>query len=114
LAAYVIEQGHALVYWYGYDQPQRMAWAYHELAGLTGRRLWCGDMMITDPRGSGRRGDLGVATTPGTGCGVVLGNVALATTTACERLGVAVAHAYRESILPSGRPGGARFSVLRS
>jgi hypothetical protein len=51
-------------------------------------------MMITDHYGTVARGDLGVATTPGTGCGVVLGNVAPETTAACERVGVAVAHAY--------------------
>jgi hypothetical protein len=68
--------------------------------------------MITDHYGTVARGDLGVATTPGTGCGVVLGNVPPETTAACERVGVAVAHAYRDSILPSGQPGDVRLSVV--
>jgi 23S rRNA A2030 N6-methylase RlmJ len=112
LAAHAVDQGHMLVYWYGYDHPEQAAWAYHELAELTARQLWCGNMMITDHYGAGEGGDLGVATTPGTGCGVVLGNVATETTAACERLGVAVAHAYRDSTLPSGQPGGVRFTVV--
>lgn len=29
--------------------------------------------MITDQHGAGQRGDLGLATAPGAGCGVVLG-----------------------------------------
>jgi hypothetical protein len=111
-AAYAADRGHMLVYWYGYSQPEQAAWAYHELAELTEERLWCGDMMIIDQHGGGQHGDLGLATTPGTGCGVVLGNVTTETAAACERLGLAVARAYRDSTLPSGQRGGVRFSVV--
>jgi 23S rRNA A2030 N6-methylase RlmJ len=112
LAAEVVEQGHTLVYWYGYSEPQDAAWAYHALGELTGRDLWCGDTMIVDEFGTGARGDLGVATTPGTGCGLVLGNVMTEAAAACDRLGLAVARAYRGARLPSGQLGGVRFSAV--
>lgn len=108
----MVDRGHALIYWYGYDEPDRVSWAYHTLRELTGRDLWCGDAMVVDASGRGTRGDLGVATTPGTGCGVVLGNVTAQTAAACERLGQAVAHAYRGATLPSGSPGGVRFTAI--
>jgi 23S rRNA A2030 N6-methylase RlmJ len=109
LAAYVIWSGHVLVYWYGYDEPGGVAWAYDALRRLSGRPLWCGDAMVVDEFGSGAPGNLGRATTPGTGCGVVLANVA--DTTACGRLGRALVDAYDGATLPSGAPGGIRFTV---
>lgn len=112
LAAHAVDEGHLLVYWYGYSQPDQATWAYHALAELTGERLWCADMMIIDEHGAGQPGDLGHATTPGTGCGVVLGSVTADTEAACERLGLAVARAYRDSTLPSGQRGSVRFSVI--
>lgn len=60
------------------------------------------------------RGNLGKATTPGTGCGVVLGNITDQTAAACERLGHAVAHAYHDATLPAGQPGGIRFTRISS
>lgn len=68
--------------------------------------------MVTDQSGSGTQGDLGKATTPGTGCGVVLGNVRDDTARSCARLGRAVARAYDGATLPSGVPGGIRFTTV--
>lgn len=68
--------------------------------------------MIVDEFGTGAGGDLGVATTPGTGCGLVLGNVRTEAAAACDRLGLAVARAYRGATLPSGQPGGVRFTAV--
>lgn len=67
--------------------------------------------MIVDEFGRGGQGDLGVATTPGTGCGVVLGNVTSQAAAACDRLGLALARAYMGATLPSGQ-GGAFASPL--
>jgi 23S rRNA A2030 N6-methylase RlmJ len=112
LAARVVDQGQVLIYWYGYDWPEQAAWAFETLGALTGRDLWCGDMMIVDQSGAGRHGDLGAATTPGTGCGVVLGNATAETVAACERLGHALAEVYQGATLPSGELGGVRFAAF--
>jgi hypothetical protein len=115
LAAEIISREQVLIYWYGYDEPAAAGWAYEALRDLSGDRgMWCGDMMITDSSGVGTTGDLGAATTPGTGCGVVLANVKRETTAACERLGLALARAYENTTLPSGEPGGVRFKALDS
>lgn len=109
-AAYLAESGVGVVYWYGYDEPSRAAWAYESLR-RSAPGVWCGDMMVVDAGGSGRRGDLGVATTPGTGCGVVLANVSSRAVAACSRLGRCLAQAYADTRLPDGSPGGIRFSA---
>jgi 23S rRNA A2030 N6-methylase RlmJ len=109
-AAEVVERGHRLVYWYGYDRPEQRAWAHDELSRLTTTALWCGDMMIVDADGSGVGGDLGAATTPGTGFGVVLANVAPGTVSACTDFGVSLGDAYREATLPDGSTGHLLFT----
>jgi 23S rRNA A2030 N6-methylase RlmJ len=114
LAAEVVEQGHVLVYWYGYDEPDRAAWAHRELVEMTARDLWCADAMVTDASGSGTPGDLGEATTAGTGCGVIFGNLTNEAALACEQLGGAVARAYCGAMLPSGASGGIRFTAAGS
>jgi 23S rRNA A2030 N6-methylase RlmJ len=111
LAGRLADEGYGLVYWYGYDSPDRTAWAYHTLGEMTRAPLWCGDMMIADETGAGRPGDLGRATTPGTGCGVILANVSEHTRTACVALGEALATAYAGSTLPDCTHGHVRFSV---
>jgi hypothetical protein len=58
-------------------------------------------------------GDLGVATTPGTGSGIVCANLAGEVLDACTRLGRALARAYRGSTLPNGQPGGVAFSTAQ-
>jgi hypothetical protein len=49
--------------------------------------------------------DLGLATTAGTGCGVVLSNVSASLVARCESLGRALAKHYDGRPLPDGKPG---------
>lgn len=114
LGARIAERGARLVYWYGYDQPSQRAWAHDELARLTTSSLWCGDVMITDANGAGREGDLGRATTPGTGFGIVLANVGPDTIRACTELGAALVDAYAATTLPDGTRGGLAFTTRAS
>jgi hypothetical protein len=60
---------------------------------------------------AGAPGDLGRATTPGTGCGVVLANAGTGTVRACEELGRALAGAYRGATLPGGGEGSLVFTA---
>jgi 23S rRNA A2030 N6-methylase RlmJ len=112
LAARVADSGTALVYWYGYDQPSEQAWAYTRLTAQTAAHLWCGDVMVTGT--SSTAGDLGRATTPGTGFGVILANVHAGTVGACTALGNALADAYAHALLPDGSPGNLIFATLNS
>ena len=111
LAARAADAGAALVYWYGCDEPGESGWAFGELAALTTAGLWCGDLMATDADGGGRAGDLGRATSPGTGFGMVLANVATGTLAACTELGRALAAAYTGVALPDGTPGSLVFTT---
>ncbi len=109
LAARVADSGTALVYWYGYDEPGERAWAWSRLAAQTRAPLWCGDVMVT---GTSRApGDLGRATTPGTGFGVVLANVEPSTVSACTAVGDALADAYADVLLPDGSRGNLSFTT---
>jgi 23S rRNA A2030 N6-methylase RlmJ len=109
----LIAEGVAVMYWYGFDTPARSRWAAAELAGDVG--LWCGVAMVTDGAGDTRDdGDLGAATTPGTGSGVVCANVTGDATARCEVLGRALAEGYAGVPLPSGEPGGLMFEVVRA
>ena len=110
LAIRVADSGTALVYWYGYDQPSEQAWAYERLSAQTGAPLWCGDVMVTGT--SSTVGDLGRATTPGTGFGVILANFQVGTVSACTALGNALADAYADALLPDGSPGSLVFTTL--
>jgi 23S rRNA A2030 N6-methylase RlmJ len=106
LTARLITAGVRVVYWYGFDAPAERAWALDALHQASGAALWCGDMGVTAADGTARDdGDLGRATTPGTGCGVVLANVGGATLDRCAALGSALARAYDGAPLPDGRPG---------
>jgi 23S rRNA A2030 N6-methylase RlmJ len=111
VAARLADRGYGLVYWYCYDSPDETSWAYHTLREITQGPLWCGDVMLTDKTGAGRPGDLGLATTPGTGCGVILANVSESTRTSCVALGEALSTAYAGSTLPDGTRGRVTFSV---
>jgi 23S rRNA A2030 N6-methylase RlmJ len=91
LAARVADSGTPLVYWYGYDQAGEQAWAYPRLTAQTRAPLWCGDVMVTGPNSIS--GDLGRATTAGTGFGVILANVQAGTLNACTAMGNALADA---------------------
>ena len=109
LAARVASAGTPLVYWYGYDQPGEQAWAYMRLADHTSAPLWCGDVMVTGT--STTAGDLGRATTPGTGFGVILANVQADAVSACMAVGNALAEAYSGAQLPDGSEGNLIFTT---
>jgi hypothetical protein len=108
LAARLAGSGTRLVYWYGYDEPGEQAWAHKKLATLTRAPLWCGDALVTGA--SNAPGDLGRATTPGTGFGVILANVQADTAGACATLGSALCDAYADAVLPDGSPGSLAFA----
>lgn len=96
--------------WYGYDRPERRAWAFEELAkGSQDRSIWCGDVMVTTPGADPAGGDLGLATTPGTGFGIVCANLSTTAIDACQQLGHELAAAYDGVPLPDGRPGRLEF-----
>jgi len=106
LAAEVADAGHGLVYWYGYSAPAQRAWALREIASRTNVPLWCGDLLITDADGSVRDdGDLGDATSAGTGSGVVLANVPSELLARCGRLAGEVVRSYDGRALPNGDAG---------
>jgi 23S rRNA A2030 N6-methylase RlmJ len=106
--------GAALVYWYGYDRPDGRCWALDELAaGDHGAALWCGDIRVTALGAPAVRddGDLGTATTPGTGCGIVCGHVSAAALRHVTALGQALVSAYEGARLPGGGPGRLELTV---
>jgi hypothetical protein len=112
LAAHVADSGTRLVYWYGYDEPGDQAWALNKLAALTRAPLWCGDVLVTGA--SNVPGDLGRATTPGSGFGVILANLQAGTARACQALGNALSDAYAGAMLPDGTQGGLAFTSSAS
>jgi 23S rRNA A2030 N6-methylase RlmJ len=106
LAADVAEAGHSLVYWYGFDRPSRRTWAFEEIGSRSSATLWCGDVLVSSPdHPPDDDGDLGRATTPGTGCGIVLANVPGQVTAACEDLARALVEHYAGKALPNGERG---------
>ncbi len=109
LAVRVAESGTGLVYWYGYDQPGEQAWAYGRLTAQTGAPLWCGDVMVAGT--SSTPGDLGRATTPGTGFGVIVANVQAGTVSAITAVGNALADAYAGALFPDGSRGNLVFTT---
>jgi 23S rRNA A2030 N6-methylase RlmJ len=109
LAARVADSGTRLAYWYGYNEASDQAWAHRKLATLTSAPLWCGDLLVTGA--SSGPGNLGRATTPGTGFGVILANVQPATADACAALGSALSDAYAGTIFPDGSPGDLVFTT---
>jgi 23S rRNA A2030 N6-methylase RlmJ len=108
IAARVADSGTRLVYWYGYDEADERAWAHLRLSTLTKAPLWSGDLLVTGA--SQGPGDLGRATTPGTGFGVILANVRDETAAACTALGNALSAAYASAIFPDGNPGNLAFT----
>lgn len=115
LAGQLVGDGIGVVYWYGYDSPDDRAWALDAILQRAGDAtgLWCGDVLIAAPESDARDGDLGQATTPGTGFGIVCANLAPEAVDRCERLGHALERAYRGLALPSGDPGSIEFAVAR-
>src|SRR5215469_9956480 len=112
LAARVADSGTGLVYWYGYDESSDQAWAPKRLATVTRSPLWFGDVLVTGA--SNAPGDLGRATTPGTGFGVILANLQPGTARACAALGNALSDAYADATLPDGSPGNFAFTTSTS
>jgi len=112
MAAEVADAGHTLVYWYGFNNPNQRFWAMDHIRTLTSASLWCGDFMITSSTHKpAMDGDLGEATTPGTGCGVVLANVASPLIDRCRDLAHALVQAYDGKTLPNGEPGQLEFAI---
>jgi hypothetical protein len=106
LAGEVAEAGHGLVYWYGYSAPSDRAWAVEEIGSRSDAELWWGDFMVTGVDGAVRDdGDLGEATTAGTGSGVVLANASPAVLDRCAALARELASVYDGRRLPSGTAG---------
>ena len=103
------------MYWYGYDRPDEQAWAYQWLRQASmSSAWWCGDMKVTTASGKTRDGgDLGTATTSGTGCGIVSANLAGPTVEECDQLGRAMADVYAGVELPEGAVGALAFRVIR-
>lgn len=115
IAVEVAGSGAVLVYWYGYNRIDRRHWILDELtASDTVTDWWCGDMMVSAEDADMTTGDLGVASSPGTGSGLVCINTATSTTERCTVLGTALAAAYRDRPLPSGRLGALDFEALAS
>jgi hypothetical protein len=113
LAAEVVDAGHTLIYWYGYGAPVERAWAIGEISSRTSRELWWGDVMATAAGATHDDGDLGKATTAGTGSGVVLGNVSPSVIDRCESLGRELVKVYEGGPLPSGEAGRLDLSCSR-
>lgn len=106
LAAEVAGAGHVLVYWYGYSAPSRRTWAVDEIGSKTTAPLWWGDFMVTEADGALRDdGDLGRATTAGTGSGVVLANVSPEVLATCSVLAVDLVEMYEGRPLPDTTAG---------
>ena len=110
LAGELATAGVRVVYWYGYDRPDERAWAFDALAERYPGALWCGDVIVGDTRVSD--GDLGDATSAGTGFGVALANVSAASVQACAQLGEALARVYAGATLPDGSPGSIDFATM--
>ena len=107
------EMGAAIIHWYGYDRSDRRHWLFNTLGELSPHtRWWCGDMMVTSADADMAAGDLGAATSPGTGFGLVCANVPEPAITRSEQLGAALARQYDGRTLPDGRVGGLNFVRL--
>jgi hypothetical protein len=92
-------------------RPDRRGWALDELAQGTSRPLWGGDLLVTSADGAtSADGDLGWATTPGTGFGIVCANLSPRSIDACETLGAELSALYDGAPLPDGTPGRLDFT----
>jgi hypothetical protein len=86
---------------YRYSNPERRSWAFDALGQSdSSLPIWCGDVMIGSYEVDMTGGDLGVATTPGTGFGIVGARFSAEAINACRRLGENLAAARRHSRLP--------------
>jgi 23S rRNA A2030 N6-methylase RlmJ len=112
VAAEAVRAGAVLVYWYGYDRIDQRQWIFDPLTQRgSASSWWCGDLMVMAGGADMTGGDLGVASTPGTGSGLVCANASVATTESCARLGTALAAAYKSRPLPTGTLGDLDFAA---
>jgi 23S rRNA (adenine2030-N6)-methyltransferase len=110
LAQEAAERGAAVVYWYGYNRADQRRWIFDLLrASAPTIGWWCGDLMVSAPDADMRNGDLGAATSPGTGFGLVCANVSSEALQRCCDLGRALGDAYEGRVLPDGRTGSLDF-----
>ncbi len=115
LAADVAHGGAGVVYWYGYNRADQRCWVFDVLRAKGPTvTWWCGDVMVTAPDADLFDGDLGAATSPGTGFGMVCANVSPTALGRCAELGRGLAAAYTGRRLPDGRPGGLAFDIRTS
>ena len=115
VAAEAANAGAVVVYWYGYNRIDRRNWIVDELALRDGdSNWWCGDLMVAAAGADMTNGDLGVASSPGTGSGLVCINASTEAMEQCTLLGTALAEAYRDRPLPSGQTGNLNFRALES
>jgi 23S rRNA (adenine2030-N6)-methyltransferase len=104
--------GAVLVYWYGYNRMDQRRWIFDVLTERAkARSWWCGDVMVSAEGADMTTGDLGAASTPGTGFGLVCANASAAAIARCTTFGTMLAATYRGRPLPAGGPGGLDFSV---
>jgi hypothetical protein len=83
-----------------------------EIRTLTSASLWCGDFMVkSNTHRADTDADLGKAINSGTGCGVVLANVASPLVDRCRDLAHALAQAYDGKTLPNGEAGHLDFAI---
>jgi hypothetical protein len=113
LVGHASEVGATVVCWYGYSRADERGWIVDVLRDAApGVSWWCGDVMICSAHADMFDGDLGAATSPGTGFGLVCANVSPAALERCRGLGTALSAAYEGRPLPDGRPGWLDFDTL--
>lgn len=112
LAAEAARGGAGVVYWYGYNRSDQRGWIFEVLRAMALTvRWWCGDVMVTAPGPDLFDGDLGAATSPGTGFGLVCANVSPTPLRRCAELGTGLVLAYQGRRLPDGRAGRLAFDT---
>jgi hypothetical protein len=95
--------GAMLVYWYGYGRVDQRGWLVDELTTRCAvMQWWCGDLMVAADDVDMITGELGVASSPGTGSGVVCVNVSAATVERCTALGTSLSAASRDRPIRQG------------
>lgn len=113
LTGELIDAGMPTAYWYGYSTSAERCWAWEELAKRDGKPIWCGDIMVRcdGDRREEAAGNLGEASTPGTGSGVVVANVNAAVLSRLKSVAVSLEALYRHTPLPDGRVGSVDVSL---
>lgn len=96
--------------WYGYNRADPRQWIFDLLrSNAPTIGWWCGDFMVSGPNADMHNGDLGAATSPGTGFGLVCANVSSEALQRCCDLGRALSNAYQGRVLPDGSEGSLDF-----